>query len=253
MLLCIRWRINASSSSSLRCNSRNISGFHLKPTFAPPDLTVIYFLLYPQWLAFCECSIFLYHLTAIVSNDTTTETQLRWPRISNSTATSDSVYCKTSKFALKLLKSRSGGQEFGELVNTPRNTVNAGRFAQFVFHQSDMSKVSLPMPFFFRYDFGFHDLNALNLQNNLMVLRQLQYLQTFDIRHYLQNANTLCDVSSICKTRCLQHLQNVNHVRRANDATVALVCRRVHTGIMGAGVWEEWHHTAWSLFPRGLF
>jgi hypothetical protein len=31
-----------------------------------------------------------------------------------------------------------------------------------------------------RCDFGFHDLN---LQNNLRVLRQLQYLQPLDIRH----------------------------------------------------------------------
>jgi pentatricopeptide repeat protein len=31
-----------------------------------------------------------------------------------------------------------------------------------------------------RYDFGFYDLN---LQNNLRMLRQLQYLQPFDIRH----------------------------------------------------------------------
>jgi hypothetical protein len=32
-----------------------------------------------------------------------------------------------------------------------------------------------------RYDFGFHDLNQ---QNNLRVLRQLQYLsKPFDIRH----------------------------------------------------------------------
>ncbi len=31
-----------------------------------------------------------------------------------------------------------------------------------------------------RYDLGFHDLN---LQNNLRVLRQLQYLHLFDIRH----------------------------------------------------------------------
>ena len=31
-----------------------------------------------------------------------------------------------------------------------------------------------------RYDFGFHDLN---LQKNLRVLRQLQYLHPFDTRH----------------------------------------------------------------------
>jgi hypothetical protein len=31
-----------------------------------------------------------------------------------------------------------------------------------------------------RYDFGFHELNP---QNNLRVLRQLQYFQPFDIRH----------------------------------------------------------------------
>jgi hypothetical protein len=48
-----------------------------------------------------------------------------------------------------MLKRRSEGQELGELVSTARNTqVTAGSFAQFAFHQSDMSKVSFPLPSF---------------------------------------------------------------------------------------------------------
>jgi hypothetical protein len=43
-----------------------------------------------------------------------------------------------------MLKRHSDGQELGELVNTARNTyVNTGNVAQFDFHQSDKSNVSL--------------------------------------------------------------------------------------------------------------
>ena len=43
-----------------------------------------------------------------------------------------------------MLKRLSGGQELGELVSTARNTyVNPGSVAQFDFHQSDKSNVSL--------------------------------------------------------------------------------------------------------------
>ncbi len=48
-----------------------------------------------------------------------------------------------------MLKRLSGGQELGELVSTARNTyVNPGSVAQFDFHQSDKSNVSLPLPSF---------------------------------------------------------------------------------------------------------
>jgi hypothetical protein len=44
-----------------------------------------------------------------------------------------------------MLKRRSGGQELGELISTARNTyANPGSVAQFDFHKSDQSNVSLP-------------------------------------------------------------------------------------------------------------
>ena len=45
-----------------------------------------------------------------------------------------------------MLKRHSHGQELGELVSTAQNTyVNPGSVAQFDFHQSDKSNVSLPL------------------------------------------------------------------------------------------------------------
>ncbi len=92
-----------------------------------------------------------------------------------------------------MLKRHSDGQELGELVSTARNTyVNPGSVAQFVFHQSDKSRVECDLvlvilPFLewldgvikilVRHDFGFHHLNwgrisgcsyNLNIFNPLM-------------------------------------------------------------------------------------
>ena len=69
-----------------------------------------------------------------------------------------------------MLKRHSDGQELGELVSTARNTyANPGSVAQFDFHQSDKSNVSLSLLSFLSsndlmesvvpYEFGFHHLS----------------------------------------------------------------------------------------------
>ena len=87
-----------------------------------------------------------------------------------------------------MLKRRSGGQELGELISTARNTyANPGSVAQFDFHKSDKSNVSLPLVSFLSsndlmesvvpHEFGLHHLS---LHTNLRVSIELEYLQPID-------------------------------------------------------------------------
>ena len=69
-----------------------------------------------------------------------------------------------------MLKRRSGGQELGEFVRTPRNTyANAGSVAQFDFHQSDTSKFSFPLlSFLFSNDLMESDIRKGLLLHDLV-------------------------------------------------------------------------------------
>jgi hypothetical protein len=100
-----------------------------------------------------------------------------------------------------MLKRLSGGQEFGELVSTARNTyANAGRVAKFDFHQSIQSKVSFPWlsnlsssarAWYFMTSVFHH----LNMRSNLRVLIQLQYFEPIDVKHrvLVEIGDTLLD------------------------------------------------------------
>jgi len=114
-----------------------------------------------------------------------------------------------------MLKRLADGQELGELVITARNTyTNLGSVAQFDFHKSDNSNVSVPLLSFLSssdlmestrawlfHDFGFHHLN---LTTNLRVIVQLEYLQPIDVRHRDLVSQ---DMQRVENTHCLHSRQ----------------------------------------------
>ena len=142
---------------------------------------------------------------------------------------------------LKMLKIHSGGQGFGELVITVRNTsMNPVSFGQFAFHQVDMSKVFFLLPFFMSTNALMDSSRACYVMTSVFmtsISRRIwgcwDNLKIFS--HTIPQtcakiAYSILPTKHERVTRCLQHLQNSNHVRRANGGAL-LTMRYTQTSL----------------------